>query len=319
MPNTHKCYNPHMPELPEVENLRMGLEKAILGQKVLKVEVRKPKLVSGNGTLRKASTKKAKDFEQGIKGEKFIAVERRAKNLIFKLSRDKIIIAHLKMTGQFVYKPKSGKQILGGLASPRLVVGGHPIQISESTLPNKHSHIIFTLQNGMLYYNDTRMFGYVLYYPSTQAFEKENHFDEYGKEPLDKTFTVKYFIEALKNKNSKIKTVLLNQDIVTGVGNIYADESLFESGILPTRSASSLNKKEIEKLRKAIIRIMKRAIKVGGSSVATYRLVDNSQGNYAREHKVYGKAGKNRTKCSKPLEKILIQTRTTIFCPNCQK
>lgn len=306
-----------MPELPEVENLRMGLEKAILGQKVLKVEVRKPKLVSGNGTLRKASNKKVQDFELGIKGEKFIAVERRAKNLIFKLSQDKIIIAHLKMTGQFVYKPKVGN---------KKVVGGHPIEISEKTLPNKHSHIIFTLQNGMLYYNDTRMFGYVLYYPSAEAFEKENHFEKYGKEPLDKTFTTKYFTEALKNKKGhakgragKIKTILLNQDIVTGVGNIYADESLFESGILPTRSASSLNKSEIEKLHTAIIRIMKRATKVGGSSVATYRLLDNSQGNYAREHKVYGKAGQNCTKCNKPLLKILIQTRTTVFCPNCQK
>lgn len=298
-----------MPELPEVENLRIGLEKNILSQKVIKIEVRKPKLVSGNGTLRTASKKKVRDFEQGLKGEKFIAVERRAKNLIFKLTHGKIIIAHLKMTGQFVYKPKSGKQI----------TGGHPIKISEKTLPNKHTHIIFTLENGMLYYNDTRMFGYVLYYPSTHAFEKENHFKAYGKEPLDKTFTVKYFTEALKNKKGKIKTILLNQDIVTGVGNIYADESLFESGILPNRSASSLSKTEIEKLRNDIVRIMKRAIKVGGSSVATYRLVDNSQGNYAREHKVYGKAGKLCTKCKKPLEKIPIQTRTTIFCPNCQK
>ncbi len=305
-----------MPELPEVENLRIGLEKAILGQKVLKVEVRKPKLVSGNGTLRKASIKKVRDFEQGVKGEKFIAVERRAKNLIFKLSRDKTIVAHLKMTGQFVYKPESGKQILGG----------HPIEISESTLPNKHSHIIFTLENGMLYYNDTRMFGYVLYYPSRDAFEKENHFKSYGKEPLDKTFTIKYFTESLKNKKGhakgragKIKTILLNQNIVTGIGNIYADESLFEAGISPTRNASTLTKNEVEKLHKAIVRILRKAISVGGSSVATYRLVDNSQGNYAREHKVYGKAGKNCPKCKNPLEKILIQTRTTIFCPRCQK
>ncbi len=298
-----------MPELPEVENLRMGLEKAIVGQKVLKVEVRKPKLVSGNGTLRTASSKKVREFEQDIKGEKFIAVERRAKNLIFKLSHDKIIIAHLKMTGQFVFKPKSGKQVLGG----------HPIEISESKLPNKHTHIIFTLENGMLYYNDTRMFGYVLYYPSRDAFEKENHFKSYGKEPLDKSFTVKYFTETLKNKKGKIKTVLLNQDVVTGVGNIYADESLFEAGIIPTRNASTLTKNEIEKLHKAIIRILKKAIEVGGSSVATYRLLDNSQGNYAREHKVYGKAGKPCVKCGKLLSKILVQNRTTIFCPKCQK
>jgi formamidopyrimidine-DNA glycosylase len=95
--------------------------------------------------------------------------------------------------------------------------------------------------------------------------------------------------------------------------------SLFESGINPIRKASSLTKKEIEKLHTAVVRILKQAIKVGGSSVATYRLLDESKGNYAREHKVYGKAGKKCTKCHKPLEKTTIQTRTTVFCPRCQK
>ncbi len=299
-----------MPELPEVENLRMGLEKSILGQKVLKVEVNKPKLVSGKGTLRVASTKKAKEFEQGLKGEKFIAVERRAKNLLFRLTHGKIILAHLKMTGQFAYKGKIGA---------KLVTGGHPIELSESTLPNKHTHIIFTLEKGMLYFNDTRMFGYVLYYPTTEAFEKENHFGLYGMEPLDTGFTVKYLKDALANKKSKIKSVLMDQKVVTGVGNIYADESLFEAGIHPLRMASSLKSDEISKLHKAIVRIIKKAIKVGGSSVATYRLLDESQGNYAREHKVYGKAGQNCPNCGTPLKKILIQTRTTIFCPRCQK
>ncbi len=299
-----------MPELPEVENLRRGLEKSILGQRILKVEVSKPKLVSGKSTIRVTSQKKKKEFISEITGEHFIGVERRAKNLIFKLSHNKIILAHLKMTGQFVYKPNSGKKD---------IIGGHPIEISESTLPNKHTHIIFKLKNGTLYYNDTRMFGYVLYYPALQTFEKENHFINLGKEPFDKEFTVKYFIEYLKKKKKKIKQVLLDQDVVTGVGNIYADESLFESKIDPRRNASTLKPAEIKKLHSAIVDILKRAIKAGGSSVATYRLLDESRGNYAREHKVYGKAGKNCTRCKKPLQKILIQTRTTIFCPNCQK
>lgn len=299
-----------MPELPEVENLRRGLEKSILEQKILKVEVNKPKLVSGNGTLRIASKKKEKEFISGLTGEHFVAVERRAKNLIFKLSHDKIILAHLKMTGQFACKALTGS---------KNVIGGHPIEISESTLPNKHTHIVFKLENGTLYYNDTRMFGYVLYYPSAKAFEKENHFVKLGKEPLSKEFTVKYFIESLKNKKKKIKQVLMDQDVVTGVGNIYTDESLFESEIDPRRNASTLTPNEIKKLHNAIINILKRAIKAGGSSVATYRLLDESRGNYAREHKVYGKAGQNCPVCKKLLERILIQTRTTIFCPRCQK
>ncbi len=299
-----------MPELPEVENLRRGLEKSILGQKILSVEVNKPKLVSGKGNIRVPSSKKKNEFIKGIKGEKFIAVERRAKNLIFKLSHDKLILAHLKMTGQFVYKSNGGKKSF---------MGGHPIELSEGKLPNKHTHITFELEKGTLYYNDTRMFGYVIYYPSQDAFEKESHFGALGKEPLDPDFTKEYFVDSLKNIKRKIKTVLMDQVVVTGVGNIYADESLFESRIDPRRSANTLTKKEVIKLHDSIVDIMKRAIKAGGSSVATYRLLDETRGNYAREHKVYGKAGKNCPRCKKQLEKILINNRTTIFCPRCQK
>lgn len=299
-----------MPELPEVENLRRGLERSILGQKIVSVEVKKPKLVSGSGTVRIASKRKVDEFIKGLTGEYFVAVERRAKNLIFKLSNGKIILAHLKMTGQFVYKASSSK---------KTVSGGHPIEISEKTLPNKHSHIIFRLKEGTLYYNDTRMFGYLLYYRSILDFEKRNHFKLLGREPLEKDFTVEYFIDSLKNKKSKIKTVLMSQDIVTGVGNIYTDESLFESKIDPRRIASNLKKDEVKRLHDVIVSTMKRAIKVGGSSVATYRLIDESRGNYAREHKVYGKAGKNCMNCKKPLQKILINNRSTVFCPRCQK
>jgi formamidopyrimidine-DNA glycosylase len=299
-----------MPELPEVENLRLGLSRTIVGQKIRSVEVKKPKLVSGKGTLRLASLKKVKEFIGGTTGEKFLSLDRRAKNLIFKLSHGKIILVHLKMSGQFVYKPNSGN---------KRVEGGHPIELSEKQLPNKHTHVIFELEKGTLYYNDTRMFGYLLYYPDSKTFEDENHFDVHGFEPFSKEFTAKFFFNALKNKNGKIKAVLMDQKIVTGLGNIYADESLFEARIRPDRGASSLSRAEAEKLHKAIIRILKRAVKVGGSSVATYRLLDDSRGNYAREHKVYGKSGKMCSDCGKPLSKTVIQSRTTIFCPRCQK
>jgi formamidopyrimidine-DNA glycosylase len=310
-----------MPELPEVENLRQGLVKNILNQKILRVQISKPKLVSGKGTLRKVSIKKKNEFIKNVTGERFIGIERRAKNLIFKLSHGKILIAHLKMSGQFAYSPcealaKKGKPFNGG----------HPIEISETTLPNKHSHIIFKLKNGTLYYNDTRMFGYVLHYPNMKEFEKENHFALYGVEPLSKEFTKKYFFESLRNKTghrhsgaSKIKAVLMDQKIVTGLGNIYADESLFEAKIRPDRNTSTISSLEAEKLHTAIIRILKKAIKMGGSSVATYRLLDNTRGNYAREHKVYGKDGQKCVNCGTPLKKIIISGRTTIFCEKCQR
>ncbi len=311
-----------MPELPEVENLRIGLEKYILKQKILKVEVKKPKLVSGNGTKRIASKKKVLEFTEGLTQAKFLKVERRAKNLIFKLTQDKTIIVHLKMTGQFVYLPShkaTARQANQKSYLEGKIDGGHPIKISETKLPNKHTHIIFELEKGTLYYNDTRMFGYVLYYKNQKEFDKQNHFKKYGIEPLDKDFTVNYFQNALSKKKSVIKKVLLDQDIVVGVGNIYADESLFEAGINPTRNANTLTLEEITKLHKAIKRIIKKAIEVGGSSVATYRLIDEARGNYAREHKVYGKDGRDCYICKKPLKKILIGSRTTIFCEKCQK
>ncbi len=299
-----------MPELPEVENLRIGLEKKLIGQKITKTLVRKPKLVSGKGTLRTPSTKKVKEFETGLTGETFLKIERRAKNLIFKFKSGKVLLVHLKMSGQFVYK---------GLTGGKKIIGGHPIEISEKEVPNKHTHVTFELNRGALYYNDTRMFGYLLYYPSIKSFDEAKHFELLGLEPLDNRFTAEYLEEALKNRSGKIKAVLMNQEIVTGLGNIYADESLFESKIKPTRTANSLKKSEVIMLYKAIIRIIKRAIQVGGSSVATYRLLDESMGNYAREHKVYGKSGQKCPRCSVPLEKTTVQTRTTIFCPKCQK
>ncbi len=299
-----------MPELPEVENLRLGLERAILGQKIKNVEVRKPKLVFGKGTLRLPSSKKKNEFEIEISGEKFVAIERRAKNLIFRLSHDKIILAHLKMSGQFVYKPKGENYS---------VTGGHPIEISEKELPNKHTHIIFELDKGILYYNDTRMFGYVLYYANAKTFAKENHFAKYGLEPLDLAFTTEYLFDNLRTKKGKIKAVLMEQKIVTGLGNIYADESLFEAAIRPDRIPSSISLPEAKKLHKAILRIIKRAIELGGSSVATYRLLDETRGNYAREHKVYGKGNHPCINCKTTLIKTIIQGRTTIFCPHCQK
>lgn len=298
-----------MPELPEVENLRIGLEKKILGQKILDISVTKPKLVSGKGTLRLPSPKKVKEFIAGLQGEVFKRIERRAKNLIFTTKNGKILLVHLKMSGQFVYSEKD----------KNLISGGHPIEISETSLPNKHSHVIFKLEKGTLYYNDTRMFGYLLYYPSLLTLDDHDHFVSLGLEPFSKDFTLEYFAKALKVRSGKIKPVLMDQSIVVGLGNIYADESLFESKIRPGRSPKSLKKEEVAALYKAILRILKRAVAIGGSSVATYRLLDQSRGNYAREHKVYGKSGKLCPVCGNKLKTVTLAGRTTVFCPNCQK
>jgi formamidopyrimidine-DNA glycosylase len=298
-----------MPELPEVENLRRGLARKILGQKIKRIEVRKPKLVSGKGNIRSASQKVTREFIKGLTGEVIADIDRRAKNLVFRTKRGRILLVHLKMSGQFVYRERGRN----------LVEGGHPIEISEKELPNKHTHLIFELSKGTLFYNDTRMFGYLLYYPDTARFEKENHFGGLGLEPLDPAFTLEYFRTVLKEKKGKVKTVLMNQAIVTGLGNIYADEVCFMASVRPVRQVSSLKPKEVENIYKAIRFIIPNAIEQGGSSVATYRLLDESRGNYAREHKVYGKTGERCIVCETPLKTVQVNNRTTVFCERCQK
>jgi formamidopyrimidine-DNA glycosylase len=298
-----------MPELPEVESLRRGLKRYVLGQKIMTIWVGKPKLVSGSGNIRKASRNKVKEFTQSLRGETILDIERQAKNLIIVFKSGKVLVVHLKMSGQLVYRGKN--------ESRHTVMGGHPIELSEKELPNKHTHIIFSLNKGTLFYNDPRMFGYLLLYPTRQS--AAHHFAKYGLEPLSSEFTLKNFTERLKSKKGKLKTILMAQEVVTGLGNIYADESAFMARISPLRDVRTLKPSEIRALYTAIKKILKRAILLGGSSVATYRLLDGTRGNYAREHKVYGRGGKKCFRCGHTLTETLVNSRTTVYCSNCQK
>jgi formamidopyrimidine-DNA glycosylase len=300
-----------MPELPEVESLRLGLVSRIVGSKIKKVIVKKAKIVSGRGAVRVSDDQKAEDFEKNLIDRKIISIKRKAKNLIIELDDHAIILVHLKMTGQLVFQPfESGE---------KTVIGGHPIQESETNLPNKHTYIIFELDNGTLFYNDVRQFGYVLYYKNMKALEEDKHFSNLGMEPLSDEFDLQKFREGLKASSSPIKIVLLNQAIVVGCGNIYADEACFASGILPIRPAFSLSKEETKKLFIEIKRILTLAVAQGGSSIANYLLADGSRGNYARYHLVYGRKGKQCLVCESFLKDSKMSGRTTVFCPRCQK
>jgi formamidopyrimidine-DNA glycosylase len=299
-----------MPELPEVESLRLGLVKALVGAKIKKVKVTKPKIVSASGTVRKENKLKVKEFEAELAGRKIESIERRAKNLIFKFDNASLMLVHLKMTGQLVFVGNEKDQKIGG---------GHPIQESTQDLPHKHTHIIFELDNGNLYYNDVRQFGYLLYFKNEEEFEKQDHFKGIGAEPLSDEFEYNTFAAKLKKKDSPIKVVLLDQTVVVGCGNIYADETCFAAGIMPNRKAKSLTKAETAKLFFQIKRILKLAVESGGSSIANYLLVDGSRGNYADYHMVYGRKGKNCLTCNTKLEGIKIGGRSTVYCPTCQK
>src|SRR3989344_2792626 len=193
------------------------------------------------------------------------------------------------------------------------------IRLSETVLPNPHTRLIFGLDKGILYYNDTRMFGYLLYYPSEAHRDKAGHFRNLGLEPLDAAFTPAYFRGSLRARKARLKSVLMDQAVVTGLGNIYADEVCFLAKVRPNRRASSLSDKEIGRLHRAILVILPKAIAAGGSSVVSYRLADGSRGNYAREHKVYGRAGEKCFRCGSVLKKTAINNRTTVFCAKCQK
>ena len=214
------------------------------------------------------------------------------------------------MTGQLVFVDKKKNKTLGG----------HPIVKSfTDDLPNKHTVIIFNLNNGTLFYNDVRMFGYVLYFKNMGDARNHGLFKNIGFDPFDKNFTLEYFKKEIKKTNRNLKATLLDQKIVTGCGNIYTDEVCFASKVLPERICKSLNEKEIESIYKNIKSILKSAIEHGGSSVSDYLLADGSRGNYAREHKVYGKGGKKCFTCKNTLERKVVSGRATVFCKNCQK
>ncbi len=301
-----------MPELPEVESLRRSLVPFIVGQKILEIDVKLPKLISAKGTTRQISEEKTSSFIDGLTNQRIIDIDRRAKNLIFKLENKSILLVHLKMTGQLVYKPNIEDKT-------KLIWGGHPIKDSEQNLPHKHTYLTFKLEQGTLYYNDVRQFGYLLFYPNQAEFKQENHFKDLGVEPFDEEFTFEYFLQHLSKKSGQLKKVFLDQTVVVGLGNIYVDEVCFAAGVIPTRMVKSLAKGEIRKLYNAIKYILPKAVELGGSSVANYLLADGSRGNYANEHKVYNRGGKPCLVCGTLLEKVQSSGRTTVYCKVCQK
>lgn len=319
-----------MPELPEVESLRIGLEKVIIEQKIVSIKINNTKIISKKSTSynvfewEKLQIENEKTWQNNLLGQTFDKITRRAKNLIITMKNGDLFLVHLKMTGQLVFVPKEISNLEQNFDSKdekyqnqqdQIVSGGHPI--NNLSLPNKHTHIVFELTNGTLFYNDIRKFGYV-YYFQKGSFD-QNHFKKLGLEPLDPNFTLAYFSQKLKETKGIIKKVLLDQKVVVGLGNIYCDEVCFASGILPQKSVQTLTETEIKKLYSQIIRIIPLAILHGGSSISNYLLVDGKRGNYADFHLVYGKYNQPCSVCETILEKTKIGGRTTTFCRVCQK
>jgi len=288
-----------MPELPEVETLRRELNRAVVGKTIKSAESNwyktvKPLTIS--------------EFQKKIKNKKILNVNRRSKVLIVDLSGPLSLAIHLKMTGQLIYRPKSGKS----------VIGGHPQKGGLENLPNKFTHLILNFTDGSnLYFNDLRKFGWARLINDTGVAEIA---EAHGPEPLTKEFTLQYFKLILqKYPNRKIKQVLLDQKLIGGIGNIYADESCFCARIMPTRIIKSLTVAEIKKLYQCVDRVIKFAIQKKGTSADTYVQLDGKPGGMVPYLKVYGREGEKCKGCAGIVSKIKLNGRGTHFCRFCQK
>ncbi|PIS04620.1 MAG: formamidopyrimidine-DNA glycosylase [Candidatus Buchananbacteria bacterium CG10_big_fil_rev_8_21_14_0_10_42_9] len=288
-----------MPELPEVETLVKELHLKLKGKKIKAIEVKKPKMV-------KLPLAK---FKHQIAGKKIVSVTRRAKMIIVDISGPAFLLIHLKMTGQLVFLSKRGKKISGG----------HPIG-DLGVLPNKYSHVILTFTDGAkLFFNDQRQFGWLRI-----ANDKELNsvLKTYGPEPLEPGLTQSYLNSIIKRyKNRKIKQLLLDQSLISGLGNIYVDEACFYAKIKPTRRSGSLTSKERQDLFLSIKKALRLGIKHGGTTMDHYRHSDGSQGNMREYLKVYGRANKTclRKNCFGTIKKIKLAQRGTHYCNVCQK
>lgn len=295
-----------MPELPEVETIRLELGRAVKDKIIKNVEVKLPKQVFVNG--KKGDSKR---FTLLLRGKKIKNIGRRAKILKIGLDNNYNLYIHLKMTGQLIYRNSQGE--VGSR-------GGHPWPLPDVKVPNKWTHIIFKFSDeSYLYFNDLRQFGYMKLVGDRIA-DREVFDELFGPEPLDKKFTLKVFKKILFSwPKRKIKQLLMDQSIIAGIGNIYADEVLFYSGVLPTRMSSQLKENEVKKIYRGIKFILKKAIKARGTSVNTYRDAAGRKGGFEKYLKVYSRESKACKACGTAIRRIKVGERSSHFCPQCQK
>lgn len=319
-----------MPELPEVETVRRGLERTIVGKTVKAVDVRVPKLFADPQVR----------ITEALIGAKVERVERRAKVLLIHLSSGWVLAIHLKMTGQLIVVNSKQEAVNRNSANHGVstvhrsqftvhagFVGGHPEQAYDQLLPHKHTHVIITFADGAtLFFNDLRKFGWLRLYPNRELgimnVESIQQFlaaSKHGPEPLGDEFTFGYFAAGLRKRSTTIKQLLLDQQFIAGIGNIYADEALFQAKILPTRRANKVTKAEAAKLFAAIREVLELGIKHGGTSMNTYRNVDGTKGGMRQHLKVYGREGEPCLVCGTPIVRRKIGQRSSHFCPSCQK
>lgn len=288
-----------MPELPEVETVRAGLSNLIVGKEIAAVSSDWPKSFPNAPA----------DARKFLIGSKVVIVARRAKVLIVGLSSKYSLVIHLKMTGQLVFQ---GKGVHFG--------AGHPSDSLVGELPDRSTRVILDFTDGSkLFFNDQRKFGWMRLMPSEELVNLD-FFKKVGPEPLSADFTWQLMRERLsRRRNTNIKAALLDQTVIAGVGNIYADESLWGAKIHPSTKVSDLSDKNFNDLYKSLRSILRLAIEKGGSSDRNYVNAEGKRGSYLSFASVFRREGQPCPRCGNIIEKTRVAGRGTHICPVCQK
>jgi formamidopyrimidine-DNA glycosylase len=292
-----------MPELPEVEVTRRQLTGLIVGRTVSQVRTTSVScfFVTPPAVLRLR-----------LRGRQFLALERAGKYLVARLDEDERLLLHLGMTGQLFGAGASSVRLLSASARSALT----PERQQAGFRPDRHTHLQLHFTDGGpgVFFRDVRRFGKVQLLARGEACAR---LDRLGVDALEVGGDALH--AAVRRRRTAIKTVLLDQSVLAGVGNIYADEALFAAGIRPTRSADRVGREECEALAAAVRRVLRRAITTGGSSISDYVRPDGSDGGYQDERRVYGRTGEPCVSCRKPIRRLVVGARSTHFCPGCQR
>lgn len=283
-----------MPELPEVETVRCGLLPVFEGERIAQTAVNRP-------DLRWPFPDR---MAERLAGRTITALRRRSKYLLADLDSGETLLIHLGMSG-------------------RILISGDPLGnfVHDHPAPEKHDHVVFDMENGArITFNDPRRFG-AMDLIDTSTLDAHPLLAKLGPEPLGNGFSESYLVDALKGRNTPIKTALLDQRIVAGLGNIYVCEALFRCGISPRRKARSIAAKRVETLVPAIRDVLRAAIEAGGSSLRDFRQADGELGYFQHSFQVYGREGAPcvTPDCGASIARIVQSGRSSFFCPQCQR
>jgi formamidopyrimidine-DNA glycosylase len=296
-----------MPELPEVQTTVNYLKKALPGRKIVRLWTDWPKAVKRPASF--------KEFEKALLGSKILDIRRRGKNILIALSGGKTLLIHQKMTGHLLvgrWKQQKGKWI-------SLISG----PLKDDPL-NGYLHLIFWLDNGrQMALSDLRKFAKVeLYFHSVIERKKDNlgikELDELGPEPLAKNFSFGNFKARLRGRKAAIKKILMDQKIIAGIGNIYADEILWAAKVHPKTEANKLTSYQLKAIYDSIGPILREALKKQGTSFGDYRKPDGTQGAYQKARRVYGRENQACPRCGAKIKRLKLGQRSAHYCPTCQ-